>query len=379
VNARRNRLAAARGLALVSLAALSLSISSRPALAADPPASAPAASPEVTRAEALFQEGKALLEQGSFAEACDRLAKSDTLDPTISTLGLLAGCHEQQGLVATAWKEYRATAKRAEAAGDSRADFARERAAALEARVPKLVIKAPSSGASAVEILRDLERVPAEAIGVDVPVDPGAYEIVARASQKQEFRVTVTLKEGARRVVEVPELRPPGSPPYPGADPAGGATSATPETPKPAATAPLAVAGAGAGASGRSAGQTAAIVAAGVGVLGFGVGLVFGGSALSKNIESTTIQETCSPGTKKCEEGRALRDSAAQAATISTVGFGVGAAGLITSLTLLLLSPDGSSKGARSSGAGNQLISRNVWIAPRITWGEGGAVLVGSF
>jgi hypothetical protein len=359
---------------------LSLSFSVRPALAADPPA--PAASPEVTRAEALFQEGKALLEQGSFAEACDRLAKSDTLDPTISTLGLLAGCHEQQGLVATAWKEYRATAKRAEAAGDSRADFARERAAALEARVPKLVIKAPASGASSMEILRDLERVPAEALGVDVPVDPGAYEIIARASQRQEFRVTVTLKEGARRVVEVPELRPPGSPPYPGADPAGGAASAGSAAPKPATAAPSGPANAAAASGGRSAGQTAAIVAAGAGVLGFGVGLVFGGSALSKNIQSTTIQDSCSPGSDKCKEGSDLRDSATQAATISTVGFGVGAAGLITSLTLLLLSPDGSSKSARSSGAGNHLIGRNVWIAPRIGWsegGEGGAVLVGSF
>ncbi|MCC6559021.1 MAG: hypothetical protein IT372_39360, partial [Polyangiaceae bacterium] len=62
----------------------------------------PAPAPVESRAEALFQEGKRLLEEGRVAEACARLAASEAIDPTVGTLGLLAACHEQEGRIATA-------------------------------------------------------------------------------------------------------------------------------------------------------------------------------------------------------------------------------------------------------------------------------------
>src|SRR5262245_9529459 len=84
-------------------------------VAAGANADEPPAPSTTERADALFKEGKSLFEAGNFAEACGRFAESDALDPTVSTLGLLAGCHEQQGRLATAWKEYLETAKRADA------------------------------------------------------------------------------------------------------------------------------------------------------------------------------------------------------------------------------------------------------------------------
>src|SRR5262245_25000042 len=101
--------------------------------AGDEPTPAPATpSSNASQADALFQEGKRLFEAGKIAEACGRFAESDALDPTVSALGLLAGCHEQQGKLIMAWKEYRETERRANATGDTRAAFARDRAAALE-------------------------------------------------------------------------------------------------------------------------------------------------------------------------------------------------------------------------------------------------------
>jgi hypothetical protein len=327
---------------------------------------------DAARAETLFQEGKKLLEQSSFDAACTRLALSDALDPTISTLGLLAACHEQQGRTATAWQEYRATQKRAEAVGDSRADFARQRAAALEPGLPRLLIhfEKPSPG---VQVLRNLEAVTVDKIGVDVPVDPGAYEIIAQAPNRDPYRVTVTAKEGARVDVAIPELLPAGSAPRaarpveaPPAAPPRAALVATapPATPPPANPRLPAVAVLGA-----------------AGVIGLGVGVVFGIAATNKNLESTTLHETCSSASA-CAAGAELRDSAFTSATISTVGFGVGVASLGAGALLLLLPsgkstpPSPGSGGAPSTGA---TVARTVRLTPLAGAEGGGALLSGRF
>ena len=48
-------------------------------------------------ADALFNEGTALLKAGKLDEACGKLAESQSTEPAIGTLGLLAYCHEQSG------------------------------------------------------------------------------------------------------------------------------------------------------------------------------------------------------------------------------------------------------------------------------------------
>ena len=51
-------------------------------------------------AEALFREGRALLEQHEYREACDKLQKSQQLDPAVGTLLGLGHCYELQARVA---------------------------------------------------------------------------------------------------------------------------------------------------------------------------------------------------------------------------------------------------------------------------------------
>lgn len=360
----KNRLFAA---ALAALAAASM-LSRAEAQPAPPAQPAPALSPssDAKRADALFQEGKVLLEQGRFDEACERLAQSETIDPTVSTLGLLAGCHEQQGRIATAWKEYLATAKRAEAANDSRAEFARQRAEALAPTLPRLLVRL-SSPSPDIEIYRDLQRLTADEIGAEIPVDPGAYEIVARSPRRHEFRMTVTAREGSKVLVDVPDLRALTD----GSAPAPQPAVSPPIMPRSTAPKPASAPAEppSAGVSGR---VKAAAVTGAVGLAGMAVGAIFGISAVSKSNESTIIQATCKSPTE-CARGKDLRDSAYAASTGATISFGVGAAGLGASLIILLL-PSGKASATSNSGA-----APSVQIAPIASSDGGGAALVGRF
>jgi len=316
--------------------------------AADEPTPAPTAPPSnAERADALFQEGKRLFEAGKIAEACGRFAESDALDPTVSALGLLAGCHERQGKLVAAWKEYREAERRGSATGDTRAAFARDRAAALEARLPRLTISLakPTQG---IEILRNEGPVPPEEIGVDVPVDAGTFEIVARAPGRQEFRTTVTTKEGARETVLVPEL-----------EPIKVRAIAPPETPKPPPPDP------------RNTRVSAALVTGGLGLTGLGVGIALGASASSQNTASNALYALCERTRQKsCPEGRQVRDGALRLATGSTIGFSVGLAGLGIS-TVLLLIPSRKAP-ARSEKPAFQ-------VTPQVGPQGGGAALAGRF
>jgi hypothetical protein len=275
-----------------------------------PPAAAQAPPSEAaTRADALFQEGKKLLESGSFDAACELLAKSDSLDPTVSALGLLAACHEQQGKLATAWREYRETVVRAEAARDPRGDFARQRAAALEPRVPKIMVRVahPTPG---LEIRRDGVRLAEDALGKEVAVDPGPHEVVLTAPGRTEQRIRAIAKEGGLVTVEVPDLAP-LPPPAP--------VAAPPPPPPPGLGPRLPI----------------ALAAGGVSLAGLALGAGFGVVAMNRNLDSKTVQATCRTA-DACAAGRDLRDGAYRAATISTIGFGVAAGGAVVTVVALL-------------------------------------------
>src|SRR5262245_36723730 len=58
-------------------------------------------------AQALFDQGRALVTLGRFAEACPKLAESLRLDPGIGTMLWLADCYENVGRSASAWATFR--------------------------------------------------------------------------------------------------------------------------------------------------------------------------------------------------------------------------------------------------------------------------------
>src|SRR5258708_30389730 len=84
-------------------------------------------------ATALFDDGRKLMAQHRYGDACPKLAESERLAPSGGTLINLAECYEHTGRTASAWAAWKDAAARANAAGKAAAEkSALARAVALE-------------------------------------------------------------------------------------------------------------------------------------------------------------------------------------------------------------------------------------------------------
>src|SRR6266446_4742742 len=116
-------------------------------------------------AQALFNEGKRLMDSKQYAQACPKFADSQKLDPGVGTLLNLAVCYEKNGQTASAWAAYDEAASAAKGAGQAdREKYARERAAALAPLLAKLTITVPQASAiDGLTITRDGVTLPSSA------------------------------------------------------------------------------------------------------------------------------------------------------------------------------------------------------------------------
>jgi hypothetical protein len=165
--------------------------------------------------ERLFREGRRLMLEGRFDEACPMIAESQRLDPHTGTLLNLAACHEKQGKVATAWVEYQKalTAARAEGQAD-RVRLAQERVDALEPHVPWLAVDAPVDAPTDLEVKLDGAAIQRAAWGKEMPVDPGPHVVAASAPSRAPFEERLELRESEHRTVHVASVGPlPPEPP----------------------------------------------------------------------------------------------------------------------------------------------------------------------
>ncbi len=154
--------------------------------------------------EAHFKKGKDLLAHGEVAAACAELELAEAADPTVGTLGLLAGCHEQLGKLATAHGEYVATMTRARAIGDPRGDFAKQQADRLEPKVPRVKIDGidpPPAGL--VDLDRSTRRSRADRLRAPLQIDPGSHQLEARADGRAPFTTTFDATAGAEAHVTI--------------------------------------------------------------------------------------------------------------------------------------------------------------------------------
>ena len=137
------------------------------------------------QADALFREGRTLLDSKKYDEACPKLAESQRLDPGAGTLLALALCHEGQGKTATAWGELNEAAALGKRVG--RADLAnaaQKRATVMEPQLAKVVVRVPQNDKVAYDVKRDGETLPASDWGTAVPVDPGEHRVDVSAKGK---------------------------------------------------------------------------------------------------------------------------------------------------------------------------------------------------
>jgi hypothetical protein len=177
------------------------------ALASTPASAEPARAPQdAAAAQALFYEARGLLRAGRYAEACPKLEESLRLDVGTGTTFNLADCNEHLGKLAAAWSGFLDAAAASKAAGQAQRErVARDRAAKLEARVPKLVVDVGNAPPGLV-IERDGVAVGPAAFGTEIPVDPGIHRVAARAPGYQDKETVVATREGQILRVAVGEL-----------------------------------------------------------------------------------------------------------------------------------------------------------------------------
>jgi hypothetical protein len=300
-------------------------------------------------AEQLFHEGQALLAEGKVHEACERLSASYGLEAGLGTLLNLAVCHEREARTATAWTEFTEAAARAEHAGDAeRQQFARLHADTLAKSMKRAVIRlaGPVEGTT---VKLDGRELPAAALGVPIPLDPGSHAIEVSAPQKATYRGQFAT--GADPIIElsVPPLVALETP------------AATPE-PSPSASVEMA-----APRSPRSGRRTAGFVVGGAGIAALGVAGYLGLRALS--LSSTAVNEknrsNNTPGDfADANQAQTDHQSALSSQLAGFVVGGVGAACLASGLYLVLT-------GGRTTAPPSAAL---LSVVPELAPGRAGAV-----
>ena len=277
-------------------------------------------------AQALFNEAKKLMVDGRWAEACPKLEESQKLDPGIGTEFNLANCYEHTGRSASAWAVFLNVAGEAKAAGQAaREKVARDRAAALEPKVSKLIISVRASDVP-VKVTRDGLDVGRSQWATPIPIDAGEHRIVASAPGKKTWEKAVRVAaDGVSVTVEVPPLQ--DDPNARSAESEGGENGANEEHP------------------GRTQ-RLAGIVVGAVGIAAIGVGTYFGLASRSKRDDADSH---CNSDNRCDPDGLSLRDDALHNGTISTIAFAAGGAALVGGIILFATAPK-----ARSSQSGWQ-------------------------
>jgi len=301
---------------------------------------------DAATAAALFDKGLAEMQARRFDAACPALAESYRLDPQPGALFTLAECFAEGGKVASASARYdeyidlfsRMTPGQ-QAGQRGRDKIALQKKQALQPRIPTLTLVLPKDAPAGTRIKRDGVVLNAPAIGTPLPIDPGEHVITSVVPNGPEHEQRISVAEAEKKEFTV-ELKLPPPPPV---DPAP-ATSGS--APPPAATTapPAATTSAPATTvkptSGGSTGKTLGWITTGIGIAGIGVGSVFGLMALQKkgDADNECPNLSCTPeGMKAVQDGR-------DQALISTIGFGVGAAGLVTGIILFATSGGGSTE-----------------------------------
>jgi hypothetical protein len=160
-------------------------------------------------ARSLFDDGRRLLKEGQYAEACPKLEAASKLFTSPGILLNLADCYEKVGRSASAWAEFsEAASVAARAKRPEQVKEAKRRQSALEPKLTRLTVRVANE-VPGLQIKRDLSDLASGVWGVAVPVDPGPHEIRAEAPGREAWSTTVTVaKPGETATVEVPELRP---------------------------------------------------------------------------------------------------------------------------------------------------------------------------
>jgi tetratricopeptide (TPR) repeat protein len=287
-------------------------------------------------AEALFDRGLALLKEGKYQEACERLEQSQAVERGIGTMLYLAECYEKIGRNASAWALFREAASSAQAAGQSeRADAGRRRAEKLEKGLSRLSIQVPATSRIQGLVVQDNGSTLQAAVwGVALPVDPGVHRVEASAPGYTPWSGEVKVDERASSAeISVPALvkdpnavvaaAPTASETARQADAGGARTSTAQAADEPQRMSTLRIVGIALGAAG---------------IVGIVVGAATGGVAMGKK---TDYEKATKDNEGKCPDDKCVSQSKAahSLGNVSTAMWAVGGALLAGGLVTFFVAP----------------------------------------
>jgi hypothetical protein len=323
---------------------------------------APVAAQDSAAAGALFDKGVAEMASGNYQVACPALEESQRIDPRAGTLFASAECQAKWGKIASAvarYEDYVGWVSRLptdqQARHRDRVATSQAQIAQLKPTVPTLTIRLVAGAPSGTTIKRDGALLQGAALGVALPVDPGEHTLTVQAPGGPERSVKVDVASSQNRLVELE------APPAPEAKTKPEAGTG------PSEPAPLPATNREPTADRGSSRRTIAYAVGGLGVAGVVVGGVTGVLVLGKK---STITDNCDGSACRNDTGYDAARSAKTLATVSTVGFGVGVAGLAVSAVLLLTGS--TSERAASSAARTQPLlapsSQGLWAGVERTF-----------
>jgi Tetratricopeptide repeat len=295
----------------------------------------------------FFAEGQRLMAQGKFQEACPKFEKALALNPGAGTKFNLAECYEKIGRLAASFTLFREVEDVTRQVGQKeRSGVAKQRADALEPRIPAIVVRAPwLADLPRAQVSLDGHPLSPDAIDKPIRVDLGVHVAVVRVDGLETRLETTVDKEGETRslVLAAPRQEP------------------APVARKEALVPPVA---SGEAPRDGQAQRTVGLVVGGVGVVTAGVAAV-----LVLRAKSSYGDATSSCGTS-CPHDETLRaNDARDAANVGGIVLGVGLACVAAGAVVFLTAP---SAPPRATGTGFR-------IAPGAARGSLGLTASGTF
>lgn len=271
-------------------------------------------------AQALFDEGLADMKAGRYKLGCALIKRSLEVDARPGTLFTLAECYSRAGKSASAMEMYdRFLAVYEQMPADqkaqqaARADLSRSERTRLVAQVSWLTIQLPDAAPPGVVVTQNGEPFNPGLFGVATAVDPGAHVFTARAPEGPLTEQRIDISVGERKSIVLTVQTAAGTVPMP--------PEIVNDTPPTRSITPW------------------FWVAGGVGAAGLITGAVTGGLLLDAR---ATIKDECKgkndEGQIECSRKGLDAVNLAQntLAPATTIALGVGAAGTLVAVVLLL-------------------------------------------
>jgi len=300
------------------------------------------AAENIAAARTLGIQGVQLADAGKCPEAIEKLTRAEALHHAPTILGRLGECQVNVGEVVTGTENLNMVVREVLPATAPKVfRDAQERAQkVLTAATPKiaylLIHVTPADAKASVAVAG--KSVPAALLGAERPTDPGTHQVTATAEGFKPASTSVTLADGAHQEITLVLERDPN------------AIAALPAT----TTAAVATTGNDTSTADPSAKKSKmpAFIAFGIGGAGLLTGAITGGLAMSKASDCPN---------KVCESQSDL-DSAKSMATVSTIGFSVGIAGVAVGTILLLTGNHSSEKATRTEERPAPKFAMQPWV-----------------